>query len=250
MFLGYIKAVGIFLVLYGLLIWAVISRDPILMYVGFGVFYLAILVLIPLAVHSSMKYRMSRTSWRAIHFGYRGDMVTLLKKFGLGFLFTVLTAGIYGAWFAINIRKYVIENIRFGNIKFYYTGNGSEYFILLLKGYILTVLTLGVYMFWFARDIFNYYIDNIKLEQDGRIVNLESTATGGGYFSLIMGNLLIVILSLGLATPWAMVRSLNFVYTNVLIEGDLDLNAIAQTEEAYNDATGEDVADMLDIGMI
>jgi hypothetical protein len=36
----------------------------------------------------------------------------------------------------------------------------------------------------------------------------------------------------------------------VLIEGDLDLDTISQTEGAYNDATGEDVVDMMDIGLM
>lgn len=250
MFLGFIKAIGIFAVLYAFLLWAAFTKNLALTYTAMGVFYVAIIILIPIAIHGSMKYRMSRSSWRSIHFGYRGDMKELLKKFVAGFFLTIITIGIYSAWFSINIRKYVIENIRFGSIRFHYTGKGSEYFILLLKGYFLTLITLGVYLFWFAKDLFNYYVENIKIEQDGKIIEIKSTVSGSGYFRLIMVNILIIIFSLGLATPWATVRTLRFVFSNILIGGDLDLDAIIQTEKAYKDATGEDVADMMDLGMI
>jgi uncharacterized membrane protein YjgN (DUF898 family) len=96
----------------------------------------------------------------------------------------------------------------------------------------------------------NYYVNNIKLEQDGREIELRSTVTGSEYFKLVIVNVLIVIFSLGLATPWATVRTLKFIFSNVIIEGDLDLNAVNQTEQAFKDATGEDVADMLDIGLV
>lgn len=250
MFLGFIKAVGIFVALYALLIWATLTKDQTILYTAVGVFYAGILILIPIAVHGSMKYRMSRSSWRGIHFGYRGELKELLKQFVTGFFLTVITIGIYSAWFTINIRKYIIENIRFGNIRFNYTGNGLDYFLIILKGYFLTILTLGIYLFWFAKDLFNYYVENIQIEQDGRIIEIESTVSGSGYFKLIIGNLLIIIFSLGLATPWATVRTLRFVYSNILINGELDLDSVNQTEKEYNDATGEDVADMMDLGMI
>ena len=250
MFLGFIKAVAIFAAFYGFLLYAIFTQEPTLILTAVGVFYAGLLVLIPIAIHGSMKYRMSRSSYRGIHFGYRGELMSLLQIFISGFFLSILTLGIYSAWFAINVRKYVLENVRFGSIKFHYTGKGSEFLLLVLKGYFLTLLTLGIYMFWFAKDMFNYYIDNIKLEQDGRIIELRSTATGGGYFGLIVVNLLIIVFSLGLATPWAIVRTLEFVFSNVLIEGELDLDAIEQTEKAYNDATGEDVADMMDIGLV
>jgi uncharacterized membrane protein YjgN (DUF898 family) len=250
MFFGFIKAVGIFIALYALLLWAIFTKDPMTLYTAFAVFYVALILLIPIAVHGSMRYRMAKSSWRGIHFGYRGSLNELLKIFVGGFILSIVTLGIYSAWFTMNVRKYVLENVRFGSIKFHYTGTGGDFFVLVLKGYFLTIITLGIYSFWFAKDLFNFYINNLKLEQDERLIELRSTATGGGFLGLIMVNILIVLFSLGLATPWATVRTLRFVFSNILIEGDLDLNSISQTEKAYSDATGEDVADMMDIGLV
>ncbi|MBC7915637.1 MAG: DUF898 domain-containing protein [Pyrinomonadaceae bacterium] len=250
MFVGFIKAVGIFIGLYGFLLWAVFQKNQTLVAVAIGTMYLAILLLIPIAMHGSLKYRMSRSSWRSIHFGYRGQLNELFKEFITGFILTIFTLGIYSPWFTINLRRYVIENIRFGNLRFYYTGNGGEFFLLLLKGYIFTILTLGIYLFWFAKDLFNYYVNNIKIQQGDQTIHLQSIASGSGYFRLIMVNIVIVIFSLGLATPWATVRTMRFIFSNILIEGELNLDAITQTEQAYTDAVGEDMADMLDIGLI
>lgn len=250
MFKGFIKAIGIFIVIYAILILAVFTKNNVIISFGFLFFYAAILLLVPIAIHGSLKYRMSRTSWRGIHFGYRGDLKEFVQQFVIGGLLTIATLGIYSFWFTINLRRYIFGNIRFGNISFSYLGDGKEYFILNLKGYFLSFITLGIYFFWFVKDLFAYFIDNMRMDQNGNTLNFRSTATAGGYFRLIFGNMLIIIFSLGLGTPWATVRTLNFIFANIIIEGILDADAILQTEMDYKDATGEDISDMMDIGLI
>jgi uncharacterized membrane protein YjgN (DUF898 family) len=65
---------------------------------------------------------MSRTSWRGVRFGYRGDRNEFVKLFLNGF-YTV-TLGIYGSWFKMNLRSYVLSNIRFGDAEMNYDGDG------------------------------------------------------------------------------------------------------------------------------
>jgi len=250
MFVGFIKAIGIFLGLYCILLGAVATRNPTITLIGVAVFYIGFLLLIPIAIHGALRYRTSRSSWRGIHFGYRGDRKELLNMFIIGAIITLITFGIYGAWLAIEIRKYIFKNLRFGNITFSYEGEGGAFFWLNVKGYFLTLITLGIYSFWWAKDLFAYYVDNIRMYQGQTRLNFRSTATAGGYFKLLIVNLLIIVLSLGLATPWAIVRTMQFVFNNIHIDGLLDVNAIVQTEADYTDATGEDLADMIDIGLV
>ena len=247
MFKGFIKAMLIFITLYAILFLFIHLQMPV---VGLLVFYVLILAFIPLAIHGSYRYRMSRTSWRGIRFGYRGDRNEFIALFFKNLLFTILTLGIYGAWMTINIRKYVLSNIRFGNIKFKYVGDGGDYFLLNLKGYFLTIFTLGIYSFWWQRDIFEYFVNNLSLENNDQKIKLKSIATGGDFFSLIFVNMLIILFTLGLGYAWAMTRTLEFVANKIQLEGDIDLNTIAQTEENYKDATGEDMSDMLDLVFI
>ncbi len=250
MFMGFIKAVGIVVVVYALFMAALYSQNAVITFLGVLLYFAALAVVVPVAIHGSLKYRMSRTSWRGIHFGYRGELKTLIGVFIKGFLFTVFSLGIYGPWFTISLRRYLIGNIRFGNVEFEYIGDGTDLFLLMIKGYFLTMITAGIYSFWFAKDLINYYVDNIRLKQDGREIQLQSYLTGGEYFRLAFINSLIIVFTFGLGAPWATVRTLKILYSNIFIEGELDLDNLIQTEKAYKDATGEDVADMLDIGII
>jgi uncharacterized membrane protein YjgN (DUF898 family) len=250
MFIGFIKAIGIFLGLYCILFAAAATRNMAITLIGVAVFYIGFLLLIPIAIHGALRYRASRSSWRGIHFGYRGDRKEFLNMFVVGGLITICTFGIYGAWLAIEIRKYIFKHLRFGSISFSYEGEGGAFFWLNVKGYFLSILTLGIYSFWWVKDLFAYYVNNIRMYQDETRLTFRSTATAGGYFKLIVVNMLIIILSLGLATPWAIVRAMQFVFSNIHIDGPLDVNAIVQTEVDYTDATGEDLADMIDIGLV
>ena len=247
MFKGFIKAILIFIALYAVLFLFIYLQLPI---VGLLLFYLLLLAFIPLAIHGSYRYRMSRTSWRGIRFGYRGDREEFIKLFFKNLLFTILTLGIYGSWMTINIRTYVLSNIKLGDLKFKYVGDGGDYLLLNLKGYFLTIFTLGIYGFWWQKDIFEYFVNNLSLEHNDQKIKLKSTATGGDFFSLIFVNLLIIIFTLGLGYAWALTRTFVFMANKIQLDGDIDLNAIAQTEESYKDATGEDMSDMLDIDFI
>ena len=247
MFKGFVKAVVLFLVLYGLLFLFIYLKAPV---VGLILFYLGFLAILPLAIHGSYRYRMSRTSWRGIRFGYRGDK----KEFTLNFIkwifLTIITLGIYGSWMSINTRSYLLKNIRFGNIEFNYDGDGGDYFVLNLKGYFLTIITFGIYIFWWEKDFFEYYIDNLSLNHNGKEIALNSTVTGGGFFKLAIVNILIIIFTLGFGYAWAATRTLKYIFNNIELKGNIDLDSIQQTEENFKDATGDDVSDFLDLDFV
>ena len=124
-----------------------------------------------------------------------------------------------------------------------------EWFLLNLGGYLLTVITLGIYSFWWQRDIFNYYINNMSMRKEEAKIQCRSTATGGGFFTLLVGNLLITVFTLGFGKAWADMRTQRFIWNNIKMEGDINLNEIHQTEEEYTNAFGEDAMDFFDIDL-
>ncbi|WP_291125633.1 YjgN family protein [Flavobacterium sp. UBA6031] len=247
MFKGYIKALVIFGVIYGVLILSIYFDY---LYAGLIFFYFTFLAILPVIIHGSYRYRMSRTSWRGIRFGYRGDRTELFINYFKWFFFTIITLGIYGSWMEMKLRKYLIGNIRLGDIEFRYDGKGLEYFLLGLKGLVLTILTLGIYSFWFYKQLFAYYIDNMSLYKNGKKINFKSTLTAGNIFSLVVVNYLLLIFTLGLGYAWVMTRSMNIIFSNIEMEGDIDPDTIIQTEADYNDATGEDMSDFLNIDLV
>ncbi|CCG52048.1 Probable transmembrane protein of unknown function [Flavobacterium indicum GPTSA100-9 = DSM 17447] len=247
MFIGFIKALGIFVLLYGVL-FLFLSLNMLV--VGLLLFYVGFLVILPIAIHGSYKYRMSRTSWRGIRFGYRGDRNELIKKFIIDLLLTFITLGIYGSWFVINLRKYIIGNIRFGDIKMEYKGDGADYFVMNLKGYFLTIFTIGIYFFWWQKDIFEYYVNYTRLYKNDESIHFKSTAKGLDILVLSLVNFLILVFTLGIGYAWVEMRTIKFFISNIELKGDIDLDAIIQTETAYKDATGEDIGDALDMDFV
>jgi uncharacterized membrane protein YjgN (DUF898 family) len=258
MFIGWIKAVLLLTLVYGVYIYGIIvaPRDEagaMIALVGVLIALVGSVGLWPLIIHGSYRYRMSRSSWRGIHFGYRGKLKELfLICLRDGFI-TLITCGIYGSWLQINVRNYVLSNVRYGSSKFRYKADGGDYFLINFKGLLLTYLTVGIYSFWWMRDRFRFYVDNLSWQigegPDARIMRFKSTATGGGFFGLMIVNALIVIFTLGIGYAWAEVRTFKYVLANIDMLGDADLNAVVQTEQENKNAMADDLGDMMDIGI-
>ena len=249
-FMGFIKAIGIIIGLYAVLIGLSFVSSTVLKVTGFLAVYALLLALIPIAIHGALRYRMSRTSWRGIHFGYRGDRNELVKMYFTQGLLTIVTLGIYSFWMIQNINRYTIGHIRFGSAKMRYMGDGGDYFWLFIKGYFLTIITLGIYGFWWGRDLFAYFVDNLAIENEGQTYEFQSSMTVGTYAGLVIGNILLIVFTLGLGAAWATTRTLHTVFDNMLLDERLNTDSLTQTETEFRDATGEDLADMMDIGII
>ena len=247
MFIGMLKTLLITLIFMAVYLTCILNDQIVL---GLILLYLMLFAFLPLAIHGSYRYRMSRTSWRGIRFGYRGNKMELFWNFLKWIFLTIFTLGIYSAWMDVNLRSYVYGNIKAGDTEFKYEASGLELFIIILKGYFLTLLTLGIYSFWWQKELFEFQINNMSLHQGEKQISFKSLATGGGFFKLIMGNVLILIFTLGLGFAWAEVRNMNFICSMIQIEGDINLDKITQTEENYTNATGEEMADFFDIDFV
>lgn len=247
MFRGYIKALLILIALYGSTIYFIMNDFRVM---GVLLLYTGILTLMPLAIHGSYRYRMAKTSWKGIRFGYTGNRSQLFGIFLKGIILTILTLGIYAPWFTINLRRYLLSNINAGNARFVYTGSGSEYFWLNLKGYFLTLFTFGIYFFWWQKDQFEFFVNNLRLEQGDDAVFFNSKATGSGFAGLLIVNFLILILTLGLGYAWVVTRSLKFVMDNIEASGYYSFESLLQSQQNYSDATGEDMSDIFDFGFV
>lgn len=248
-FRGYIKALVLFVLIIGIFIASIASGNSIIMFLGIAFYVVSILAIIPIAIHGANRYRLSRTSWRGIHFGYRGKLGQLYKLILLNGLLTILTGGLYGPWFQVELKKYIYKHRRFGNVEFAFTGRGLDLFLLRLKGFLLIVITLGIYSFWFLRDLARFEANNLKVLQNGKQINVRTTLTGGQIFGTIIINYFIVVLSFGLATGVAINRTMQVIFNSIEFDDAIDANSLQQTEEEYKDAMGDDMAGFLDISI-
>ncbi|GAB2645114.1 hypothetical protein GCM10027035_43960 [Emticicia sediminis] len=296
MFIGYLKMLAIIIVIYGSF-WFAKANEQIVL--GTLLLYGGLIVVYPLAIHGTAKYRLSRSSWRGIFFGYRGELGELFAKFFIGILVSVFTLGIYWSWVEVDLRKYVTKNIRFGSVEFDFVGKGIDLFLIKLKYiiFIFAVIIFGgilvgmglfgvgmtnlmnpenlnelstpsvsfiffgifAYLFFIAiigsialmrqREIFQYYADNTFLWQNEQWHGVKLNMSFMDLLVLSITNMLLIIFTFGIATPFVEIRTLHFLMPRLEVAGSFDPDSLTQTESDYRDAMGEDVGDWLDIDL-
>lgn len=250
-FRGFIKVYVIFFLLYAFLLFGLQTQNEVLAFSAIAVFYLFFIFIIPFAIHGAARYRASRSAWKGIHFKYIGDRMELFWKCVGGMLITIFTLGIYGSWFAVDLRKYILSHLRFGNLSFDFKGKGESLFWINLKGILLFYPTLGIYMLWYQKNLWNFYAKNTEITQNGKKINFGFNMRAGDVFELIVVNFFLIAFTLGLATPWVIVRTFKFMLRFLYIEEGLDTDSIQQVSyDDYDDASGEDWLDFLDFDFI
>lgn len=250
-FKGFIKVYAIFITLYVFLLYGMQTQNETITFTAIGFFYLFLILITPFAIHGAARYRASRSAWKGIHFKYIGDRMELFWKCVGGALLTIVTFGIYGAWFAVDVRKYILSNLRFGNLSFDFKGKGESLFWINLKMILLMYPTIGIYTFWYQKNLWSFYADNTEITQNGKRVKFRFTMKAGDVFELIVVNFFLIFFTLGLATPWVIVRTFQFMLRFLYIEEGLDTDSIHQTTyDDYDDAAGDDWLDFLDFDFI
>jgi uncharacterized membrane protein YjgN (DUF898 family) len=116
-FIGYVKLIVVFALLYGVYIYGSFTQSPGLMVIGSIILLVGLVLFVPLAIHGAMRFRLSRTSWRGIHMGYRGSKTALFWLYLKGSLLTMITLGIYSSWFMVRLNSYLYSNVRLGCLR-------------------------------------------------------------------------------------------------------------------------------------
>jgi uncharacterized membrane protein YjgN (DUF898 family) len=93
-----------------------------------------------------------------------GEGANLFGKFIVGVLLTVVTLGIYKAWFDVEMQKFYDQNtrilIRGRAYSMDFTGQGGDLFVLRLVNGLLTVVTFGIYSFWARAKMLKWQYEN------------------------------------------------------------------------------------------
>jgi uncharacterized membrane protein YjgN (DUF898 family) len=242
MFWGFVKVLVLLATVFAVMIFV----GPYGIFAFYGILFL----ITPFAMHSSMKYRLSRTSYKGIHFGYTGDLNEFVLLYFKNILITIFTFGIYSSWMRVNLRQYMVGNAWYGDANFQYNANGSDLFIINLKGFFLSIFTLYIYIPWYIKDLYKFYIDNITLHHKENEYQFNSDLDGGNLFGTIILNYLQTVFTLFLGTPWVEMRTIKLFVGSISVFGDLEQLNVTQTQEQYIDAMGDDMNDFLDIGIV
>jgi uncharacterized membrane protein YjgN (DUF898 family) len=286
LFIGALKVFAVlgtvfFLMSVAPVLWKKVTSDLLSRAAAFVVY----LVLVPLSLVGTRRYRLSRLSWRGIRFSFRGRVRDFLKLFIRGAILTGLTLGLYTPFFQTQARKFFSENTYFGNARFAFDGKGSDLFGRLLLSLLVAGAAFGIAAFSvgvslgqlrFSRSMSQEAITRalvpalpaVAFAVLGAVVALfwylayrhryywshtsfqtvrfRSTMTAAKLLWLWVSNLLLVAVTLGLAIPWVLARNVRFSMANIALIGSLDFSSIVQDAQKVG-AIGEGLAGMLNI---
>jgi uncharacterized membrane protein YjgN (DUF898 family) len=189
-----------------------------------------VFLLNPFVLHGDLNFFVNNTSWRTAKASYVGKLSELTSISLRGSILSSLTLGIYTAWYETQLYQYTMENIRFGSLRFGYDGSPKELFKLYLKGFLLGIVTLGIYHIWNFRDLYKYTVDHTIVRKGDQAFNLHSDANTREAFELIVGNILLVVLTLGFGSSWAIIRTCRFMTNHCVVPSAFNLDSIEDKE--------------------
>ncbi len=204
--------------------------------------YAIVAFFVPIAMVNTRRYRLSRLSWRAIRFSFRGHARDFIGIYVKGWLLTILTFGLYYPFWQNRRQTFMATQAYFGNQKFEFDGQGRDLFWSYLLHLLLTLPTLGLCWMWYWAKVQRYYASRTAL----RGARFYSTVTGGGLFGLWLVNAVLFIITIGLAWSWIAVRNARYFLGHLVLRGLLDVTTIMQEAQEAS-ATGEALAGFLDL---
>ncbi len=229
---------------------------------------LVLFLYVPIAIVNARRYRCTRTSWRGIHFSFRGRTKDFLKLYFRGWFFTVLTLGTYYPYFQTQRQAFLNSHTYFGNQRFQFTGHGSglmvpfavtlfmTYAVLMLCGLtiafqlanagltlLLIPFVLGPVWIWLLGQKQKYFWDHTMFGA----ARFSSGITWQKLFTLYLCNLALLLVTLGFAWPWVTVRNARFFTSTLSLLGTTNLDRVLQ-ETTDSSVTGEGLSNLLDTG--
>jgi uncharacterized membrane protein YjgN (DUF898 family) len=269
----------VILILAGVAEWIV---DALQSAFYFGLSYLALI-----GYYAGRRYRMTRTVWRGVRGGLDGSSTKYaalsLKVWALNFL----TLGLYYPWARVRLWSYEANNMRFGDRRFTFEGSGRDLFGAWVLSYgaaigalvLLVVLAVAsgvigrsivgvgeastvvtaVLAIFLAILVLPTVLTVIFLRFQASWLSYSTTGTRFPPVSLsaevgtwrllrlMLGNVAVLLLTLGLGWPFVGHRMLRFWSEQITLDGVEGLRELEQTAPPPR-AGAEGLSQLLDAG--
>ena len=233
---------------------------------------LAVFPLIPLLVVRSMRFRMQNTEYRGLKFNFTGSVGHAYSLFFGGVILTYISMGILFPWWDCQKKQYLLGNLRYGNKRFesfpragvFYKcagicilmGIGMTFLMILISvaggllagdfgfvaGILFLYLSMGILWAYWHVSTTNHVMESTCLPG----VFFRSRMTTHDFVALWVVNIILLVLTFGLAVPWVMVRNARYRVncTTVLAE---DLDSFVQGQIESTSAMGEELGETIDL---
>lgn len=122
--------------------------------------------------------------------------------------------------------------------------NPSIWLFMLLAGLVYILFIFGFWGYLQAR-IGNLIWNNTTLDK----LSFKSSLRARDFAWLYFTNIVAIMLTFGLATPWAQIRMARYRASKLQIVGDVDFDQFVGDKKAEVKATGEEIAEMFDVDL-
>jgi len=184
-------------------------------------------------------------------FQFEGDPTVLYPSFAVGWVASLIALVIAYLASAAILLELFGENLLFRQFPVLdgsFSLTGEDFFTIAILTFLVTSVTglvLAFTMSWYRAKELRYFAQCLRL--DG--VRFKLRASGLAFLRLSVGNALIIIFTLGFGLPLAQMRTFKFVFKRLKAEGQIDVEAITQSDAPYP-WVGEGLAEFFDIGAV
>ena len=243
--------------------------------------YMALIAFLGLAMPAilvlSLRFRARNSAWRGVTFGFDERVGAAYGPF-LGWpILAYITASLLYPSMKMRQQQFVLEGHRFGSQSFSFQGTLGDYwgpYLAMVGAAIAGALVLGAvtalgsdmagsrqagmiaflvlfYVGFFALMIYmrvryaNLFWDKARLGDH----RFESTLRARDMLWLYASNAVVILCTIGLAVPWAMVRLARYRAEHFAIVANGSLEGFVADAGRYTGAAGAELVDALDTGL-
>lgn len=245
-------------------------------------FVALLLVLTPWIVVAANRFNAQNSAYRNIRFGFSGRIGEAAKVF-LGFgLLSIVSIGLAYPYYRLRRARFVVGHHRFGATGFVEALHGGDFYAtyifagLIVLGatiativggillalmasvlgaksessravaYVSIALMYAVYLLAFSylrARVGNLTLNGARIGQ----LQLSSTLRARDLFWLYFSNIVGIIASVGLATPWATLRMASYRARRLVLIAHQPLETLAASTADRATAMGSEVSDLFDV---
>ena len=117
--------------------------------------------------------------------------------------------------------------------------------LFMLLGALAYLLFIFAFLGYLQARIGNLVWNNTTLDK----LSFKSSLRARDFAWLYLTNIIAIMLTFGLATPWAQIRMARYRAAKLQIVGDVDFDQFVGDKKAEVKATGEEIAEMFDVDL-
>lgn len=150
---------------------------------------------------------------------FDGSVLGLFGWRFLGNFLTSITFGIAYPWAMCMITRWEVKHTVINGRRLKFNGNGAQLFGKYILWWFLTIITFGIYSIWMGLGLEKWKVKHIVYADKKGPDDSRFAGNAGGWFinHLLVG--LLIIITFGIAYPWADVRLRKWKASNTVIGG-------------------------------